>query len=151
MYKFRTMVDGADDAVHREFVTAVLRPRSERLRRRSPEAVDDDRVTWVGSFLRRLSLTSCHNSSTCCAATCRWSAPVLRSGWEVRTLPAGAPATVRRQAPMTGLWQVSGRSQLAMTQALDLDVEYVERRTFWFDVSIVLRTIPVILSRRGAT
>ena len=52
---------------------------------------------------------------------------------------------------MTGLWQVKGRSSLSMNQALDLDVEYVERRTFWLDLGILARTVPVVLSGRGAS
>jgi lipopolysaccharide/colanic/teichoic acid biosynthesis glycosyltransferase len=50
---------------------------------------------------------------------------------------------------LTGLWQVSGRSRLSMGKALELDVEYVARRSFAFDLMILIRTIPAIL-RGGA-
>jgi lipopolysaccharide/colanic/teichoic acid biosynthesis glycosyltransferase len=52
---------------------------------------------------------------------------------------------------MTGLWQVKGRSKLSMPQALELDVEYVERRTFWLDLTILVRTVPVVISGSGAS
>jgi exopolysaccharide production protein ExoY len=51
---------------------------------------------------------------------------------------------------ITGLWQVSGRSTLTMPQALDLDIEYVRRRSFWLDLRILARTVPVVLTGRGA-
>jgi lipopolysaccharide/colanic/teichoic acid biosynthesis glycosyltransferase len=50
---------------------------------------------------------------------------------------------------LTGLWQVSGRSRLSMAKALDLDVEYVARRSFRLDLVILLRTVPALL-RGGA-
>lgn len=51
---------------------------------------------------------------------------------------------------LTGLWQVSGRSSLTMRQALDLDAEYVRRQSLFFDLAILLKTIPVVFSTHGA-
>jgi lipopolysaccharide/colanic/teichoic acid biosynthesis glycosyltransferase len=51
---------------------------------------------------------------------------------------------------ITGLWQISGRNRLTAKQALDLDVEYVDRRSFRLDLAILCRTIPAVLSRDGA-
>jgi lipopolysaccharide/colanic/teichoic acid biosynthesis glycosyltransferase len=51
---------------------------------------------------------------------------------------------------ITGLWQVSGRSTLTMRQALELDVEYERRQSFALDLLILLKTLPVVLSARGA-
>jgi lipopolysaccharide/colanic/teichoic acid biosynthesis glycosyltransferase len=45
---------------------------------------------------------------------------------------------------ITGLWQVSGRSRLSMQEALDLDVDYVARRSFLLDLQILFRTIPAV-------
>jgi lipopolysaccharide/colanic/teichoic acid biosynthesis glycosyltransferase len=51
---------------------------------------------------------------------------------------------------LTGLWQVSGRNSLSMKQGLDLDLEYVRRRSFALDLLILLKTVPVVLSTHGA-
>ena len=51
---------------------------------------------------------------------------------------------------MTGLWQVSGRSKLDYHEMIDLDIEYVENRTIWLDLMIVLKTPWVVISSRGA-
>jgi lipopolysaccharide/colanic/teichoic acid biosynthesis glycosyltransferase len=51
---------------------------------------------------------------------------------------------------ITGLWQVSGRSQLSFTEMIALDAEYVRRRSFWLNLSILLRTPLVVLRGHGA-
>jgi lipopolysaccharide/colanic/teichoic acid biosynthesis glycosyltransferase len=51
---------------------------------------------------------------------------------------------------VTGLWQVSGRSELTPEEMIRLDVEYVERRSFWLNVRILARTVPAVVSGRGA-
>ena len=51
---------------------------------------------------------------------------------------------------MTGLWQISGRSELGVDDLVNLDFYYIERWSIWLDVTILLRTIPAVFSRRGA-
>ncbi len=51
---------------------------------------------------------------------------------------------------MTGLWQVSGRSELPFDQIVTLDVRYVEEWSLLMDLKVILRTIPAVLIGRGA-
>ncbi len=51
---------------------------------------------------------------------------------------------------LTGLWQVSGRSRLSLIDMYRLDVEYAERASLGLDLGILIRTVPVVLSRDGA-
>jgi lipopolysaccharide/colanic/teichoic acid biosynthesis glycosyltransferase len=51
---------------------------------------------------------------------------------------------------LTGLWQVSGRNSLTMKQGLELDIEYVARQSLALDLWILVKTLPVVLSTRGA-
>jgi lipopolysaccharide/colanic/teichoic acid biosynthesis glycosyltransferase len=51
---------------------------------------------------------------------------------------------------VTGLWQISGRSNLGFDDLVRLDFTYLENWSIWLDVSIILRTLPAVLSRRGA-
>jgi lipopolysaccharide/colanic/teichoic acid biosynthesis glycosyltransferase len=51
---------------------------------------------------------------------------------------------------ITGLWQVSGRSSLPFAKAMELDLHYVENLSLRLDLLILLKTMPAVLSRRGA-
>jgi len=51
---------------------------------------------------------------------------------------------------MTGLWQISGRSDLSFDELIRLDFYYIETWSIWLDFVILARTIPVVLARRGA-
>ena len=51
---------------------------------------------------------------------------------------------------MTGLWQVSGRSELGLEEMIALDVEYACTRSLWVNVKILARTVPVVFAGRGA-
>ena len=51
---------------------------------------------------------------------------------------------------MTGLWQISGRSNLGFDDLVRLDFTYLENWSIWLDVSIILRTLPAVFSRKGA-
>jgi lipopolysaccharide/colanic/teichoic acid biosynthesis glycosyltransferase len=51
---------------------------------------------------------------------------------------------------ITGLYQVTARSQVPFSRMLALDLEYIERRSLWLDVGIMVRTVGVMLSGRGA-
>jgi lipopolysaccharide/colanic/teichoic acid biosynthesis glycosyltransferase len=51
---------------------------------------------------------------------------------------------------ITGLWQIRGRSDLPLEAWFNFDLEYVKRRSFWMDLKIILRTIPVVILGKGA-
>jgi lipopolysaccharide/colanic/teichoic acid biosynthesis glycosyltransferase len=144
VHKFRTMTAGASHDRHREFVQSLL--AGDR-----PEAVDgqprfklagDDRITRVGRFLRRSSLDG----------DMSLVGPRPPIHYEVDHYPA--PHWFRRfevKPGITGLWQVSGRCELTLAEMIDLDLAYVERRSLRLNVSILLRTLPAVLTSRGAS
>jgi lipopolysaccharide/colanic/teichoic acid biosynthesis glycosyltransferase len=150
MLKFRTMLDGADDAIHRRFVTDVLingRVHDAPLQK----LTDDPRVTSVGRVLRRTSLDELPQLLNVLAGHMSLVGPRPALPWEATLF--GAPHLVRFDVKpgLTGLWQVSGRSELTMLQALDLDAEYVAKRTTRLDLAILWRTIPIVVAGRGAS
>jgi lipopolysaccharide/colanic/teichoic acid biosynthesis glycosyltransferase len=111
---------------------------------------DDPRKTAVGRFLRRFSLDEVpqlinvfRGDISLVGPRPPMAAEVLAyeaSHWERLSVPQG----------MTGLWQVSGRSLLKFDEMLLLDVFYARNWSFLMDLRILLRTIPVVLSGRGA-
>ena len=83
---------------------------------------------------------SFRNSSTCCTARCHWWGRGLCFAWEAQMFDEACQPRFAVKPGITGLWQVNGRSRLSMRRALELDVEYVVRRTFTLDLAILLRT-----------
>jgi lipopolysaccharide/colanic/teichoic acid biosynthesis glycosyltransferase len=51
---------------------------------------------------------------------------------------------------LTGLWQVSGRSDLGYSQRVQLDMHYIRNYSIWLDLQIMFQTLPIIISGRGA-
>jgi lipopolysaccharide/colanic/teichoic acid biosynthesis glycosyltransferase len=51
---------------------------------------------------------------------------------------------------VTGLWQVSGRNDIDYDERVSLDMEYIDKQSFWLDIKIILKTIQVMIFRKGA-
>jgi exopolysaccharide biosynthesis polyprenyl glycosylphosphotransferase len=145
MYKFRTMVVGAEGMqLELEFQNEASGPVF-KIRK-------DPRVTPIGRFLRR------------------WSLDELPQLWNVltgemslvgpRPLPTrdvgrfAEPWLMRRfsvQPGLTCLWQVNGRSEVGFDRWIALDLEYIDRWSLWLDLRILLHTIPAVLRGAGAS
>jgi exopolysaccharide biosynthesis polyprenyl glycosylphosphotransferase len=142
-YKFRTMVRDAEQQL------AVLESNGmidERLIKQR----DDPRRTRVGKWLRRTSLDELPQFVN-----------VLRGEMSIVGPRPPVPAEVAKYDDwhhdrllvtpgLTGLWQVSGRSNLTFEEMVRLDLYYAEHWSPWLDIKIMLRTIPAILTARGA-
>jgi lipopolysaccharide/colanic/teichoic acid biosynthesis glycosyltransferase len=70
--------------------------------------------------------------------------------YEVERYPRAAFGRFVVKPGITGLWQVSGRSELSFDEMIALDLEYAHRRSLWLNVTIMLRTVSVVLRCRGA-
>ena len=57
---------------------------------------------------------------------------------------------LKLKAGVTGLWQISGRSELSYDRWIDLDLYYIDHRTFLLDLLIMFQTVPAVISARGA-
>jgi lipopolysaccharide/colanic/teichoic acid biosynthesis glycosyltransferase len=146
------MAVDSNDEVHREFVTKMLR---DELPHQDGDELfkltEDERITGVGRILRRFSLDELPQLFNVLSGQMSLVGPRPALPWEVELFQPRHRKRFEVKPGMTGLWQVKGRSSLSMNQALDLDVEYVDRRTFWLDLGILARTVPVVLSGRGAS
>jgi lipopolysaccharide/colanic/teichoic acid biosynthesis glycosyltransferase len=142
MWKFRTMVDGADQM--RAALTAELR---------DDEWLDlerDPRVTPLGRLLRRTSLDELPQLVNVLRGEMSLVGPrPLPLDEDVR-IPAWATPRADVRPGLTGAWQVAGRERIGFVGMLRLDCDYVRGRSLWGDLKILARTLPAVLDGRGA-
>jgi exopolysaccharide production protein ExoY len=145
--KFRTMVLDAQPALER-----LLRedPAARAQWEREQKLDDDPRVTPVGRFLRRSSLDELPQLFNVLRGDMALVGPRPITVPELERYGAARWHYLNVRPGMTGLWQVSGRSDVSYPQRVQLDRSYVEQRTLVGDVQILLRTVKVVLGHDGA-
>ena len=146
MLKFRTMNDGCDDAVHREYVTKMLAGNDAPASGTSVHKLaDDPRITRVGRGLRRTSLDELPQLFNVLRGDMSLVGPRPMLEWEAELLEARYDVRFGVKPGITGWWQVRGRNELTMLEAIDLDVCYVKQRNLMLDLRILLTTIPTVV------
>ncbi len=151
--KFRTMHDGASHDRHREFVLGLINgedgePQTSGARFKLSE---DERVTRCGRALRHSSLDELPQLWNVLRGEMSLVGPRPPIPYEVEHYPPHWFARFAVKPGVTGLWQVNGRSEVTLEEMVRLDVEYTHRRSLWFNLSILARTVPAVLSGRGAS
>jgi len=144
MVKFRSMVPGAETLLNA--VKLVADDGNGVLFKRH----DDPRVTSVGRVLRRYSLDELPQLFNVLRGDMSivGPRPPLRS--EVQTYGVEAARRLRVKPGLTGLWQVSGRSDLSWDESLRLDLRYVDNWSMLLDLQILWRTARAVLRGAGA-
>lgn len=149
LYKFRTMRPDASDAPHRAYVQALLASDKPSKDGNLYKLTIDDRITKVGRFLRSWSIDELPQLINVLRGEMALVGPRPVIAYELELYPDAYYGRFAVKPGLTGLWQVSGRNERTYTEMVHFDLEYAERRSFWFDVLILLKTIPVVLGRRG--
>jgi lipopolysaccharide/colanic/teichoic acid biosynthesis glycosyltransferase len=142
-FKFRTMVADADDQLHQD---ARLKQQYEI----SFKLAADPRVTPIGRVLRQSSLDELPQLFNVLRGEMSLVGPRIISPPELVRYGSDAERLLSVRPGITGLWQVSGRQLTSYDERVRLDMQYVQRRSIWLDLQILARTLPVVLSRRGA-
>ena len=151
MLKLRSMYAGNDDQIHRDYVTSLLSDDPPGATGRSGlfKLDADPRVTRVGAWLRDTSLDELPQLLNVLIGEMSLVGPRPVLPWEEELFSETHRQRFEVKPGITGLWQVSGRSKLSMQDALELDAEYVSRRSLALDLAILARTVPALL-RGGA-
>jgi exopolysaccharide biosynthesis polyprenyl glycosylphosphotransferase len=143
LLKLRTMVTDADERKED------LLPQNEmsgpvfKIRR-------DPRVTRVGAYLRRFSIDELPQLINVLKGDMALVGPRPPLPDEVERYERWQRRRLSMKPGMTGLWQVSGRSELDFDEWMKLDLSYIDHWSLWLDFTILIRTIPAVLSGRGA-
>lgn len=143
MYKFRSMVSDAEDRLD------TLRDLNEA-DGRIFKIRCDPRVTRIGQFIRRFSIDELPQILNVLRGEMSLVGPRPPLPAEVEGYDEWHARRLEVTPGMTGLWQVSGRSDLSFDEMVRLDLYYIENWSVRFDLSIILRTIPIVLMGRGA-
>jgi exopolysaccharide biosynthesis polyprenyl glycosylphosphotransferase len=143
IYKFRSMVIDADRRL------AALLDKNEAS---GPlfKMKEDPRITRVGSFLRRWSLDELPQLLNVLRGEMSLVGPRPPLPSEVAQYEDWQLGRLRAIPGLTGLWQVSGRSEVPFHDMVRLDLHYIRNWSLSLDLEIMLRTIPAVLSNRGA-
>ncbi len=151
--KFRTMFADADQDMHRQYATAFIQGRAAAQPSGAAQVyklVRDPRVTRVGRWLRSTSLDELPQLWNVVRGEMSLVGPRPPIPYEIEQYEPGDLRRLAVRPGITGLWQVSGRSRMTFRQMVALDLEYIRTQSLWLDIRILLRTIPAVLSRKGA-
>jgi lipopolysaccharide/colanic/teichoic acid biosynthesis glycosyltransferase len=147
-YKFRSMVAG-DDRHHKEWLRDFV-TKDAPYRDGVYKVEADPRVTSVGRVLRRLSLDEVPQLINVLRGEMSLVGPRPPIPFEYELYDERARQRLAVKPGITGLYQVTARSQVPFSRMLTLDLEYIERRSLGLDVAIMVRTVGVVLAGRGA-
>lgn len=143
MYKFRSMVSNAEEKLqqlleHNEVSGAMFKMK------------EDPRVTKIGSLLRKTSIDELPQLFNVLKGEMSLVGPRPPLTREVEEYTAYDLQRLLVTPGCTGLWQVSGRSNLNFTQMVELDIKYIEQRTLFLDIKIILKTVLVLFGSKDA-
>ncbi len=142
-YKLRTMVPNADEVLRRNPHLMAAYAKDWKLE-------NDPRITRLGRFLRTSSIDEFPQLLNVLKGEMTLIGPRMITAPELSRYGADAPRLLKVRPGLTGLWQVSGRQNVAYEERVKLDMMYIESRTLAFDCRILLKTIKCVLLRQGA-
>ena len=142
-FKFRTMVVNGDEILSKH-------PELEAELAANAKLKIDPRITRVGSFLRKWSLDELPQLFNVLKGDMSLVGPRMISPEELDKYDQWDINLLTVRPGITGLWQVSGRSDISYEQRVRLDMYYVRNWNIWLDFQLLFQTIPVVLKRQGA-
>lgn len=146
-YKFRTMVPNAQEVLQRLLAE---RPDLRAEWERDFKLKEDPRITRIGGFLRKYSLDELPQFWNVLRGDMSLVGPRPIIAEEVNRYGQHVSVYLASRPGVTGFWQVSGRSDIEYDERVRMDQEYHHRQSLLTDVGILLKTVAVVIHRRGA-
>ena len=144
MYKFRSM------RLNAEAELAKLLAQNQHLEGVTFKMKNDPRITRVGKWLRRFSLDELPQFFNVLKGDMSLVGPRPPTPREVSLYSLADRRRLAVKPGITCFWQVSGRSNIDFSGQVKLDVQYIEKASFWVDVKVLLQTVPAVVAGRGA-
>jgi lipopolysaccharide/colanic/teichoic acid biosynthesis glycosyltransferase len=157
-YKFRTMRTDVDAKLHQKYMQAYIAGDEAQIATLEPglksstsyKLSGDPRVTRIGKFLRSTSLDELPQLWNVLTGNMSIVGPRPPIPYEVEMYSQKHLQRLATTPGITGLWQVSGRCETTFEEMVNLDLEYIEKQSFWLDLKILLLTLPAVISEKGA-
>ena len=152
-FKFRTMRHHSDDAIHRQFAAMFINGEPAGCRQgkssRIYKMTDDPRVTCVGRWLRKTSLDELPQLINIVRGEMSFVGPRPPIAYELEHYQQWHYERLKVTPGLTGLWQVSGRSNVPFDEMVRLDLHYINNWSLGLDLRILARTLPVVVQGTG--
>jgi lipopolysaccharide/colanic/teichoic acid biosynthesis glycosyltransferase len=154
--KFRSMHAASNDQIHKEYVKRFIAGQVEASESEQGQKIvykitQDPRVTWVGRILRGTSFDEIPQFLNVLRGEMSLVGPRPPVPYEVESYDVWHRRRILEAKPgITGLWQVSGRSQTSFDDMVRLDLQYVRKWSLWLDIKILLQTPTAVFSGKGA-
>lgn len=151
IYKFRSMVQNAHEILEKN-------PRMmEEYKKNSYKIFNDPRVTRVGKIIRKYSIDEFPQFFNILRGEMSLVGPRAYYPYELEEQQQNYPQSrkyvkviLSGRPGLTGVWQVTGRSEINFDKRVEMDASYVTRKSIWYDFWIMLKTVPAVISGRGA-
>jgi lipopolysaccharide/colanic/teichoic acid biosynthesis glycosyltransferase len=149
-FKIRTMRAHADETIHVRHVQTYVRGEATPEGESGFKVRDDDRVTPFGWLLRRTSIDELPQLFNVIRGDMSLVGPRPVPLYEIGEYPRDALERLLVKPGLTGLWQVEARSTASFAEMVELDIRYARSNSLMSDLKLLARTIPTVLTRRGA-
>lgn len=142
-FKLRTMYVNGDEILKSYPILQAELSQNHKLK-------DDPRVTRVGSFLRKFSLDELPQLFNVLKGDMSLIGPRMISPEEMQKYDQWGTGLLSVKPGISGMWQVSGRSDVSYNERIYLDMYYIQNWNIWLDLRLLFRTIPAVLKSLGA-
>jgi lipopolysaccharide/colanic/teichoic acid biosynthesis glycosyltransferase len=155
-YKFRTMVCNADPSLHKSYIKALINNDSKSMAELQGKDTSvrklthDPRITRLGRILRKTSIDEIPQFINVIKGEMSLVGPRPAIPYEIEMYKSWHFRRLETKPGITGLWQVTSRSSCDFDEIVKLDIEYVDKQSFWMDLRIILKTPIAVLFCRGA-
>lgn len=146
-YKFRTMYENGDEILQ-EYLK--VHPQEKEYYAKYHKYQNDPRVTKIGHFLRRTSLDELPQIFNVFKQEMSFIGPRPYMLEEKEKIGNDLESVLTVRPGITGLWQVSGRSDVDFFSRIELDIWYIKNWNLWMDLVILIKTIKTVLLKDGA-